>query len=51
MKVKGNDKSQVKIKTNLILMDPYIVDYSIEIPTRFSFVIEFIILIIHFNQS
>jgi hypothetical protein len=28
---------------NLILMDPCIVDYSIEIPARCSFVIEFII--------
>ena len=28
---------------NLILMDPCIVDYSVEIPTRCSFVIEFII--------
>jgi len=27
----------------LILMDPCIVDYSVEIPTRCSFVIEFII--------
>jgi len=30
-------------KVNLILMDPCIVDYSIEIPTRCSVVIEFII--------
>jgi hypothetical protein len=29
--------------TDLILMDPCIVDYSVEIPTRCSFVIEFII--------
>jgi hypothetical protein len=29
---------------NLILMDPCIVDYSVAIPTRCSFVIEFIIL-------
>ena len=49
---------------NLILMDPCIVDYSAEIPTRCIFVIEFIIpkyfnqkpdsvtiLTIHFNQS
>jgi hypothetical protein len=28
---------------NLVLMDPCIVDYSVEIPTRCSFVIEFII--------
>jgi len=28
---------------NLILMDPCIADYSVEIPTRCSFVIEFII--------
>jgi hypothetical protein len=28
---------------NLIVMDPCIVDYSVEIPTRCSFVIEFII--------
>jgi hypothetical protein len=28
---------------NLILLDPCIVDYSVEIPTRCSFVIEFII--------
>jgi hypothetical protein len=28
---------------NLILMDPCIVDYSVEIPTRCSFVIELII--------
>jgi len=27
----------------LILMDPFIVDYSVEIPTRCSFIIEFII--------
>jgi hypothetical protein len=29
--------------TNLIFMDPCIVDYPAEIPTRCSFVIEFII--------
>jgi hypothetical protein len=29
--------------TNLIFMDPCIVDYLVEIPTRCSFVIEFII--------
>ena len=29
--------------SNLIFMDPCIVDYSVEIPTRCSFVIEFII--------
>jgi hypothetical protein len=28
---------------NLIFMDPVIVDDSVEIPTRYSFVIEFII--------
>jgi len=28
---------------HLILMDPCIIDYSVEIPTRCSFVIEFII--------
>jgi len=33
----------VFMTTNLIFMDPCIVDYSIEIPTRYSFVIEFII--------
>ena len=27
----------------LILMDPFIVDYSVEMPTRCSFVIEFIV--------
>ena len=31
------------VVVNLILMDPCIVDYSVEIPTRCSFVIEFII--------
>jgi len=31
------------ILLNLIFMDPCIVDYSIEIPTRCSFVMEFII--------
>jgi hypothetical protein len=31
------------ILVNLILMDPCIVDYSVEIPTRCSLVIEFII--------
>jgi hypothetical protein len=30
-------------KSFLIFMDPFIVDYSVEIPTRCSFVIEFII--------
>jgi hypothetical protein len=30
-------------QTHLIFMDPCIVDYSVEIPTRCSFVIEFII--------
>jgi len=30
-------------KISLIFMDPFIVDYSVEIPTRCSFVIEFII--------
>ena len=32
-----------KITLDLTLMDPCIVDYSVEIPTRCSFVIEFII--------
>ena len=32
--------------SHLILMDPCNVDYSVEIPTRFSFIIEFIIPII-----
>jgi hypothetical protein len=30
-------------KISLILMDPYIIDYSVEIPATCSFVIEFII--------
>jgi hypothetical protein len=30
-----------KLKLSLILMDPCIVDYSVEIPTRCSFIIEF----------
>jgi len=34
---------QFSILVLLILMDPCIVDYSVEIPTRCSFVIEFII--------
>jgi hypothetical protein len=33
----------IKINKNLIFMDPYIVDYSVEIPTRCSVVIELII--------
>jgi len=33
--------SQIQVKKQL--MDPCIVDYSVEIPTRCSFVIEFII--------
>jgi len=36
-------KIPAKIILFLILMDPCIVDYSVEIPTRCSFVIEFII--------
>jgi hypothetical protein len=32
-----------KLSLNLIFMDPCIVDYSVEISTRCSFVIEFII--------
>jgi len=32
-----------ELEVNLILVDPCIVDYSVEIPTRCSFVIEFII--------
>jgi len=32
-----------KCDLSLILMNPCIVDYSVEIPTRCSFVIEFII--------
>ena len=35
----------------LILMDPCIVDYSVEIPTRYSFVIEFIIPIFGITNS
>jgi len=35
----------------LILMDPCIVDYSVEIPTRCSFVIEFIIPRIFLNAQ
>jgi hypothetical protein len=35
--------SDISRHTNLILIDPCIVDYSAEIPTRCSFVIEFII--------
>jgi len=37
--------------TDLILMDPCIVDYSVEIPTRCSFVIEFIIPKFFFEGS
>ena len=33
----------VKIHFRLVIMDPCIVDYSVEIPTRCGFVIEFII--------
>ena len=33
----------VIVNMNLIFMDPCIVDYSVEIPTRCSFVIEFMI--------
>jgi len=40
-KLQNDDIS--KQKFNLILMDPCIVDDSVEIPTRCSFVIEFII--------
>jgi len=36
---------------NFILMDPCIVDYSVEIPTRCSFVIEFIIPRFFFNAQ
>jgi hypothetical protein len=39
----GGTNIKWKLKgINLILMDPCIVDYSVEIPTRCSFVIEFI---------
>ena len=37
-------EKQKAIFINLILMNPFIVDYSVEIPTRCRFVIEFIIL-------
>ena len=39
----GATVDQETMIANLIFMDPCIVDYSIEIPTRCSFVIEFII--------
>jgi hypothetical protein len=35
--------TKTKTFINLILMDPYNLDYSVEISTRCSFVIEFII--------
>jgi len=40
---KSSKLSFLQIHINLILMVPCIVDYSVEIPTRCSFVIEFII--------
>ena len=39
-KSRGSTSDQKLLKT-LILMDPCIVDYSVEMPTRCSFVIEF----------
>ena len=39
----GVGKLRNYITKNLILMDPCIVDYSVEVPTRCSFVIELII--------
>jgi hypothetical protein len=38
-----NHKRHMTLWASLILMDPCIVEYSVEIPTRCSFVIEFII--------
>jgi hypothetical protein len=40
----GDDVKQLKVWVeNLVFMDPCIVDDSVEVPTRCSFVIEFII--------
>ena len=39
----GPKRKKKKYKSFFILIDPYILDYSVEIPTRCSFVIEFII--------
>jgi len=39
----GYNLKDNEVFLNLIFMDPCIVDYSVEIPTRCSFVIEFII--------